>query len=67
MSEKARETAIHALSAAAAWCLAHYLSGRLLKERGRRGVEDDAKEALIKSGAHAASVAAASTLVRRFL
>lgn len=67
MSEKIRETAIHASSAAAAWCLAHYLSGRLLKGRDRRGVTDDAKEALLKSGAHAASVVLASVVVRRSL
>lgn len=67
MSDKIRETAIHASSAAAAWCLAHFLSGRLIKERGHRGVTDDAKEALLKSGAHAASVVLASTVVRKFL
>lgn len=67
MSDKMRETAIHASSAAVAWCLAHFLSGRLLKDRHDRGVADDAKEALLKSGAHAASVVLSSTVVRRFL
>lgn len=67
MSHRLRETAIHFLAASAAWALAHSLSGRLFKERRNRTVLDDVREALVKSGTHAASVVLASLIVRRVL
>lgn len=67
MEHKIRETLIHLLAASAAWSLAHSLAGRLFKERKNRTVADDAREALVKAGAHAASVVLASIIVRRIL
>lgn len=67
MEHKLREAAIHLLAASIAWSLAHSLVGRLFKERENRTVVDDAREALVKAGTHAASVVIASVIVRRVL
>lgn len=65
MNDEIREQLIHLLAGVLGWALARLLAEKYLKEEKRRGLEGDAKEALLKAGATGTATLVSSAPVRR--
>lgn len=67
MDEETQKRMVTILASGIAYVLASRLADRLIEEPERRGIADDAKEALLRAAFSLASTIVASFIVRRIV